>query len=150
MKDSTHRVLLLLDALVFAGPTTALAWFWTVPALLTAESSPISYLFSAAFAASSISLIGFWVLIFRHPNDRARSNNIWWLLVALGTLLTALGAVLALISIAGAHVPDQFFGFFFCLYGLPVLVPLAHLLWLRSRSRRANNSFKPNPLRGSA
>jgi hypothetical protein len=139
--DLSNRNLLLAEAVVLGAPSTLLGWISTaaviLPGLEGGHRFDLSFLIP--FVAASAALAGFWVLVskacFTSLEQFARARRLWWVLAGVGVGMTLIASVLVAARVAGTAVPDELLGLMLCLFGLPVLIPLAHLRWLRTHAQ---------------
>ena len=139
------RLIFIAELLLFATPVGvfSLSGAWYV----LGRWGEVDALPLLAFLALSyIGLIGFGWLSARFlafgTTGLVTAKPAWWAAAAIGFLTVVAGTIGFFV---GGH-PIISCG----IVGFPIFIPLLHLFVCKIAGERANNSFKPKPLRGSA
>ena len=137
MDERLHKRLHLLQALLFGlpglllGGTVALVGVYSG---LMQETRLLSRLLLVCWGAAGALGIVAWLhigagfLLQGRPGLQA-VGRLWWSLLALGALAAVPAAVLGLV----VGLTERMEGFGLLLFGPPLLLPTAHLAWLRWR-----------------
>ena len=156
MKQRINSVALVLELVVLIAPLTLNALFGTVVlglgALASDEVEVGMLVMAATPLLGTVGLAGIWgASIQALTRDICSVRPCWWWLIGVGALTFAFGALLLLANLSGIKSPAPVAGFVLAgIVGWPAMITAIHLLAWRAYRWGANNSFKPNPLRGSA
>jgi hypothetical protein len=146
MSKTIRSPIFCVELVLIAAPITFLAVLVGFVALSLDRG-----LVAAALILSYVGLFGFWGVSFRFLFDGVdgamNAHPALWVATIAGALLALSSPIAFLLFPSSSSEVQNFFGVAAC--GIPLLLPLAHIL-LCILVKRANNSFKPKPLRGSA
>jgi hypothetical protein len=125
------RILFLLELTIFALPVTGLAFvgiFYVLGRARAPDFASNAVMLTLGF----IGLAGIWALsgfyLIGGPSGLRRAHWIAWVACCVGLLATAIGLAFPFLGISRA-----FPGFEWGIVGVPLLIPLSHLLMVRLR-----------------
>lgn len=144
MTQSTSKLILGLEAFLLVTPVTFLYLvgasdvFFSILELRTGW-----FIRLLAFALASTSLVtGWWLMVqfWRHGAERlSASTNVAWVLVLFSGIAVVAASILVLTSLAIPSIDGFARQVGILVFGLPLLVPLAHL-WAERRFRSTANT----------
>jgi hypothetical protein len=136
MADSSmHRIAIALEAVVFAGPATAMLLLLG-PVMLAngvTVSLPLTGMLAVVFVPSAVALVAFWRLVWAFVVPEEPPKASWWRHALVGLLPLAACVVLLGLSLIGVVLPEAVLPFGVAVYGFPVLIPLAHMYLVRHK-----------------
>jgi hypothetical protein len=142
MRRELNRRLFIAEAVLLALPLTALLAFAITTSLFAGPSEfwPWGAINLITVLAAVATISGWWLLIsaIRGGAEALReTHRAWWLAALLGCLLVLAAIVSWLLPRSPEYSPAAVFREWLetCIFGLPLVVVLAHL-WAEARFRR--------------
>jgi hypothetical protein len=146
MTQGTSKILMAVEALLLVAPVTLLFligvsdWFFSI---LEFSVGWQARLFVLLIASSSL-VAGWWLMVqfWRHGSGRLVTVPKYvWALLTLAALAVVVTSLLVFASSIFASLKPRFEDFAILIFGLPLLIPLAHLVI----ERLVRSTVRPPP-----
>ena len=144
------RIVAGLELMLIVLPTTVLALGGVLMVASSTFTTEMAAL-ASALAVALVAIAGVWrllvPLLLGHDRAAPAAARAWWLAVWVGGAFVLIGLVVALLASRLLEPTDRSRGVvgsatIVAFFGVPMLIPLAHLVLEALRGKRSNNSLE--------